>query len=307
VNWKDSNYRPGYSEEEGGPREPPKKVATLILDSEGLFGPEKNAFNKGFALFMRLISVSDVIVVNFHGQINKHHVRTLEKASMLFMNDFNDVDIHHKPYLIVFCQRTNRPINLQSFKDNFLTKDLSAFARTNVINSHDQVDPDENKIRLATTDLKETILHYLSDNDYQTPEKVWDRLKRFESSEMSIDIPDDVLDNNKYKCSAACVKCNRNCTKSTIRIHEHFRREDDCPLQANSKKYCPACLEKKNHFSELTASVDKLSFIGRGKRYDCATHGTIGYGRRLFIFQNKNMKVTTRAEHEFEQKKKAPK
>jgi len=245
------------------------------LDTEGTFGNSPQAVNRGLALLLRLINISDVIIFNVSNHFDKAHADHILQASDMYNDEFSqDAPNPRLPHFIIFQNRANRHIQtLDKVHSYFGYRHPAAFTRLWYSNSDDRA-PErkyqwaEKPVRLDTTDLHEKINTCLSERTYSKPAEIFKRLQFFDTPQLTTNIADDPdWKHHAFQCLYQCKLCNVPCIMHTIRHHIHSGTLECASQNARKTFRCSTCLTRRPPKNGVMTQLTWTWF--HGYKYQC--------------------------------------
>jgi hypothetical protein len=275
-----------------------KNVGLLVLDTEGLHGPGDSNISKGDFLLLRLMRVANVIVLNTHAELSSLQFKEMSRLNNVIAAEFPELDTDRKPFLIVFQQRTSRPVRHKNGLLRFFPGGVfpyKLFFDHIVLWSPDNLSPHgPNGIRLDVSELrqelKEVQRHKREGGYAIRPHEFWRRLEWVhENTPTTLEI--DKADATPYPCHYYCVLCQHNCDRKNVRNHPIHRAPEsrDCTSHERAKELgvtpkvnfkCRQCAEISERLTLATAEPVAVTSpyygILKGHQYECKhRHGVI--------------------------------
>jgi hypothetical protein len=306
-----------------------KNVGLLVLDTEGLHGPGDSNISKGDFLLLRLMRVANVIILNTHAELSSLQFKEMARLNNIIAEEFPELDHDRRPFLIVFQQRTSKPVREKKGLLRFFPSGIfpyKLFFDHIVLWSPDNLPPrGEKGIRLDITELKQELKEVQrpkrEGGNAISPREIWNRLvwvEKMTPTTLEIDRADTI----PYPCYYYCTLCDNRCDRKNVRNHTLHRASEgrECRYHDQAKDFkpkvsykCRKCMESSPRLTLATAEdlVVTNPYGGLwGKRYECKQrHGVLAYEYqypliwRLGIYKenkDKEMKVAKFHEHQWE-------
>ncbi|KAL0480130.1 hypothetical protein AKO1_013583 [Acrasis kona] len=273
-----------------------KTVATLLLDTEGLLGPEPNSTFKSDLMLLRLLPTANVIIYNCQGAPTKEVFTSLSQFSKLVDMNFEELSTEHRPDIVFFAQQCNRLFNrhtLQTFGPDgslpkYLFHDYYAACSPSMVKDSLRTSPDKNLDASDLLKVLNNIKEYNQNAFRRTSDNLWHWLNFFDK-EAPCSLIRDHPDYRFPPCEAVCELCDKQCAKTKIRVHSKHRVFDDGRGCSNRlvEQWRPKC---RLCYEQCSASLASLPDVERvktlwyplyGHCYNCKVHSTIAHDYEL--------------------------